>query len=198
MAETLQQVVRPITYKEAVDLIEEHKEAGRRVYIVSAAPEEIVEPLARFLGAEGAIASQAVVSAGRYTGQLLRYAYGPQKAATIRQLAERDGLDLNDSYAYSDSATDLPMLEIVGHPVAVNPDRALRRIAQMRGWPVLRFEQLMIVTPTGHRPLRTGMVGAGTLFLMAAAVVGVTVFVKRRSATASTTPLAGTTRPNAD
>ena len=188
VAETLQQVVRPITYKEAVDLIEEHKEAGRRVYIVSAAPEEIVEPLARFLGAEGAIASQAVVSAGRYTGQLLRYAYGPQKAATIRQLAERDGLDLNASYAYSDSATDLPMLEIVGHPVAVNPDRALRRIAQMRGWPVLRFEQLMIVTPTGHRPLRTGMVGAGTLFLMAAAVVGVTVFVKRRSATASTRP----------
>jgi HAD superfamily hydrolase (TIGR01490 family) len=188
VAETLQQVVTPITYKEAVDLIEEHKEAGRRVYIVSAAPEEIVEPLARFLGAEGAIASQAVVSAGRYTGQLLRYAYGPQKAATIRQLAERDGLDLNASYAYSDSATDLPMLEIVGHPVAVNPDRALRRIAQMRGWPVLRFQQLMIVTPTGHRPLRTGMVGAGTVFLMAAAVVGVTIFVKRRSATASARP----------
>ncbi len=188
VADTLQQVIRPITYKEAVDLIEEHKEAGRRVYIVSAAPEEIVEPLARFLGAEGAIASQAAVSAGRYTGQLLRYAYGPQKAATIRQLAERDGLDLNESYAYSDSATDLPMLEVVGHPVAVNPDRALRRIAQMRGWPVLRFEQLMIVTPTGHRPLRAGMVGAGGAFLLAAVAVGVAVFVKRRSASASASP----------
>lgn len=188
VVETLQQVAGPITYKEAVDLIEEHKSHGRRVYIVSAAPEEIVEPLAHYLGAEGAIASQAVVSAGRYTGQLLRYTYGPEKAATIRQIAERDGLDLNESWAYSDSATDLPMLEAVGHPVAVNPDRALRRIAQMRGWPVLRFEQLMVVTPSGHRPLRAGMLGAGSAFLLAAVAIGVAVFIKRRSATAPAGP----------
>ena len=147
VAETLIQVVGPITYKEAVDLIAGHKQAGRRVYIVSAAPEEIVEPLARYLGAEEAIASRAAVSAGLYTGQLLNYAYGPQKAATIRLIAERDGLDLNESWAYSDSVTDLPMLETVGHPVVVNPDRALRRIAQMRGWPVLQFSELMARNP---------------------------------------------------
>lgn len=182
VAETLQQVIGPITYKEAVDLIEEHKREGRQVYIVSAAPEEIVEPLARYLGAEGAIATQAAVSAGRYTGQLLRYAYGPQKADTIRQIAARDGLDLNQSWAYSDSATDLPMLEAVGHPVAVNPDRALRRIAQMRGWPVLRFEQLMMVTPTGRRPLRATAVGAGGAFVAAGIALGVFAFVRRRSA----------------
>jgi HAD superfamily hydrolase (TIGR01490 family) len=185
VADTLQQVIGPITYKEAVDLIEEHKQAGRQVYIVSAAPEEIVEPLARYLGAEGAIATQAAVSAGRYTGQLLRYTYGPQKAATIRQIAARDGLDLNRSWAYSDSATDLPMLEAVGHPVVVNPDRALRRIAQMRGWPVLRFERLMVVTPNVRRPLRAGVLGAGSAFVLAAIALGVATFVRRRSATAS-------------
>jgi HAD superfamily hydrolase (TIGR01490 family) len=181
VTDTLHQVIGPITYKEAVELIEEHKQAGRRVYIVSAAPEEIVEPLARYLGAEGAIATQAAVSAGRYTGQLLRYTYGPQKAAIIRQIAERDGLDLNNSWAYSDSATDLPMLEVVGHAVAVNPDRALRRIAQMRGWPVLRFEQLMVVNPSGRPPLRAGAVGAGSAFLLAAIAFGIAVFVRRRS-----------------
>lgn len=188
IADTLQQVVAPITYKEAVELIEEHRQAGRRVYIVSAAPEEIVEPLARYLGAEGAIATQAAVSAGRYTGQLLRYAYGPEKATTIRQIAESEHLDLQESWAYSDSATDLPMLEVVGHPVAVNPDRALRRIAQMRGWPVLRFEELVVMTPSGHRPLRTGMLGAGSAFLLAAVALGVVVLVRRRSATASARP----------
>src|SRR5271155_1361334 len=117
VADTLNQVVGPITYKEAVELIAKHKQEGRPVYIVSAAPEEIVEPLARYLGAEEAIASQAAVSAGRYTGQLLNYTYGPQKAATIRRIAERDHIDLTESWAYSDSATDLPMLEAVGHPV---------------------------------------------------------------------------------
>ena len=182
IADTLQQVVAPITYQEAVELIEEHRASGRRVYIVSAAPEEIVEPLARYLGAEGAIATQAAVSAGRYTGQLLRYTYGPEKAAIIRQIAERDRLDLTESWAYSDSATDLPMLEVVGHPVAVNPDRALRRIAQMRGWPVLRFEQLTVVTPTGHHPLRRGVLGAGSAFLLAGIALGVAVLVRRRSA----------------
>jgi HAD superfamily hydrolase (TIGR01490 family) len=189
VADTLNQVAGPITYREAVDLIAEHKEAGRRVYIVSAAPEEIVEPLARYLGAEGAIASQAVVNAGRYTGQLLQYAYGPQKAATMRQLAERDRLDLNESWAYSDSATDLPMLEAVGHPVAVNPDRALRRIAQMRGWPVLRFSEVMVVTPTGRRPVPASVIGAGSAFVVGGLVLGVAVFARRRSSLQARKPV---------
>jgi HAD superfamily hydrolase (TIGR01490 family) len=184
VADTLNQVVGPITYKEAVELIAKHKQEGRPVYIVSAAPEEIVEPLARYLGAEEAIASQAAVSAGRYTGQLLNYTYGPQKAATIRLIAERDNLDLTESWAYSDSATDLPMLEAVGHPVVVNPDRALRRIAQMRGWPVLRFSELMVVTPDGHRPLRAGLVGAGSAVLLLGLLLGIVFIARRRSAAA--------------
>jgi HAD superfamily hydrolase (TIGR01490 family) len=188
VAETLIQVVAPITYKGALDLIAEHKQAGRRVYIVSAAPEEIVEPLSRYLGAEGAIATQAVVSAGRYTGQLLNYAFGPQKAATIRQIAERDNLDLTESWAYSDSATDVPMLETVGHPVAVNPDRALRRTAQMRGWPILQFSELAVVTPSGHRPQRLGLVAAAGGVVLAAVLLTVAAFGHHRANTNVTSP----------
>ncbi len=140
----LTSAIDPITYVEARELIEEHRRAGRRVYLVSAAPAEIVEPLARHLGAHEAVASLARVGAdGRYTGELERYAYGEEKAALIRHLASRDGLDLAASFAYSDSATDVPMLETVGHPVAVNPDRALRRIAQLRGWEIVRFEHTL-------------------------------------------------------
>lgn len=184
---TLAQVAGPITYTEALDLITEHKSAGRRVYIVSASPAEIVEPLARYLGAEEAIATRAAVRAGRYTGQLLRYAFGPEKAAAMREAAERDDLDLAESWAYSDSATDLPMLEAVGNPVAVNPDRALRRIARMRGWPVLEFSQLAVMTPSGRRPprsFRSGLVGATGAVVLAALALSVAVVVKRRPASA--------------
>jgi HAD superfamily hydrolase (TIGR01490 family) len=148
VADGLVSLIDPITYSEARALIDEHRAAGRRVYIVSAAPAEIVEPLAHHFGVHEAIASQARVDHhGRYTGHLDRYAYGPAKAALIRQIAERDGLDLSRSWAYTDSATDLPMLEVVGHPVAVNPDRALRRIARMRGWETQRFEHLVQPAP---------------------------------------------------
>jgi HAD superfamily hydrolase (TIGR01490 family) len=140
----LSSAIDPITFAEAKELIDTHRHAGRKVYLVSAAPAEIVEPLAAHLGAHGAVASVAQVGAdGRYTGDMERYAYGQEKVALIHHLARRDGLDLAGSFAYSDSATDLPMLEAVGHPAAVNPDRALRRIAQLRGWEILRFEQLL-------------------------------------------------------
>ena len=138
----MEEVIDPITFVDAVRLIDGHRAAGRKVFLVSAAPVEIVAPLARHLGADEALASVPCVDAdGRYTGELERYAYGPTKAALVRELAERDGLNLADCYAYSDSATDLPMLEAVGHPVAVNPDRALRRVARERQWEICRFEQ---------------------------------------------------------
>ncbi len=144
VGEKLSSAIDPITFSEAKELIAAHRQSGRMVYLVSAAPVEIVDPVARHLGAHGAVASVARVgSDGRYTGDLERYAYGREKAAQIRDLAGREGLDLAASFAYTDSATDLPMLEAVGHPVAVNPDRALRRIAQIRGWEVLRFERLL-------------------------------------------------------
>jgi HAD superfamily hydrolase (TIGR01490 family) len=145
VVDALSRVIDPITYAEALELIEEHRSAGRRVYIVSAAPAEIVEPLAEHLGVHEAIASQAAVDTlGRYTGQMERYTYGPAKAEVMRMVAGRDGIDLAASWAYTDSATDLPMLEAVGHPVAVNPDRTLRRIAGQRGWSVLNFDRIVV------------------------------------------------------
>jgi phosphoserine phosphatase len=110
------------------------------VYLVSASPEEIVEPLAEHLGVDGCIASRTVVDEeGRYAGEMEFYSYGPFKAEAIRALAEREGIDLDESSAYSDSYTDLPMLETVGHPVAVNPDRVLAKVAREREWEVMQF-----------------------------------------------------------
>lgn len=138
--ETIEEAVEPIIYAEAMDLIEHHHEHGRLVVIVSASPEEIVRPLGRHLGVDETIASRAEVDAdGRYTGAMAFYAYGPYKAAAMRELAELHDVDLDHSYAYSDSYTDLPMLEAVGHPVAVNPDRVLARLARERSWDVRHF-----------------------------------------------------------
>ncbi|HSS11452.1 MAG TPA: HAD-IB family hydrolase [Acidimicrobiales bacterium] len=140
VAETLEAVVEPITYAEALELIDQHRAAGRRVYIISASPAEIVEPLARFLGVDEALASRARIDEdGCYTGEMDVYAYGPYKADLIREVAERDGINLDESYAYSDSYTDLPMLEVVGHPVVVNPDRPLLKTAKERDWEVREF-----------------------------------------------------------
>ncbi|MDP9074660.1 MAG: HAD-IB family hydrolase, partial [Actinomycetota bacterium] len=131
VADTLASVVEPIIYGEALDLIELHRAAGRRVYLISASPSEIVEPLGGFLGVDHVIASQARIDDdGRYTGEMEVYAYGRYKAALIHAAADRDDLDLAASYAYSDSYTDLPMLDVVGHPVVVNPDRVLARAAR--------------------------------------------------------------------
>jgi HAD superfamily hydrolase (TIGR01490 family) len=140
--EALTDVVTPIIYAEALELIEEHRAAGRRVFIVSASPEEIVEPLAQHLEVDEAIASRARIDAkGCYTGEMEFYAYGANKAEAMRSVAEKEGIDLSESWAYSDSATDLPMLEAVGHPVVVNPDRELARVARERQWEVRKFER---------------------------------------------------------
>jgi HAD superfamily hydrolase (TIGR01490 family) len=140
--EALTDVVTPIIYAEALELIEEHRAAGRRVFIVSASPEEIVEPLADYLEADEAIASRARIDGeGNYAGEMEFYAYGENKAVAMRETAEREGIDLSESWAYSDSATDLPMLEAVGHPVVVNPDRELARVARDRQWEVRKFER---------------------------------------------------------
>lgn len=140
--ETLDEVVSPIIFAEALELFAEHHAAGRDVVIISSAPAEVVEPLAEYLGADFAIATRADIDEnGRYTGQLAFYAYGPYKAEAVHELAARDGIDLANSYAYSDSVTDLPMLETVGHPVAVNPDRELARVARERGWEIREFRR---------------------------------------------------------
>src|SRR5690606_5867964 len=139
--ETLTDVIEPIVYDEALDLIRYHQAHGRRVFIISASPEEIVAPLARYLEVDEAIATRAKLhEQGRYTGEVESYAYGPYKAEAIARVAELEGIDLEASDAYSDSATDVPMLELVGHPVAVNPDRELARVARQRGWEIRHFE----------------------------------------------------------
>lgn len=140
VTETVDQVVTPLVYAEALAVMEDHRGAGRQVVVISASPEEIVRPLCRHLGVSDVIATRAAVDEdGRYTGELELYAYGPGKAEAMRAMAEQEGIDLEASYAYSDSITDLPMLEAVGHPVAVNPDAALRLIAEQRGWEIRKF-----------------------------------------------------------
>jgi HAD superfamily hydrolase (TIGR01490 family) len=137
--EVLEEVISPLIYAEALELIHDHRAAGRLVCIVSSSPEEIVQPLADMLRANRFIATRPTIVEGKYTGDLDFYAYGPAKAEAIRALADEVGLDLAGSFAYSDSVTDLPMLETVGNPVAVNPDKGLRRIAVERGWSIEAF-----------------------------------------------------------
>jgi HAD superfamily hydrolase (TIGR01490 family) len=137
--ETLHDIVTPLVFAEAADLIAAHKLCGRDVVVVSASGEEIVAPIARALGATHAMATRMVVEDGKYTGEVAFYCYGEGKVQAIRELAAREGYPLEHCYAYSDSITDLPMLEAVGHPFVVNPDKALRRAATERGWTVLAF-----------------------------------------------------------
>ena len=139
VTEVLDEVISPLIYAEALELIHDHRAAGRLIVIVSSSPEEIVEPLARMLDVDRWIATKPKVVDGLYTGELEFYAYGPAKADAIEKLAAQDDIDLSGSFAYTDSPSDLPMLEAVGNPVAVNPDRALRRIADERGWRVEYF-----------------------------------------------------------
>ena len=139
VADTLHNIVEPLVYDEAVSLIEEHRLAGRDVVVVSASGAEVVEPIAAMLGADRVIATRMEIVDGRYTGEIEYYAYAEEKARAIRELADEVGYDLENSYAYSDSVTDVHMLEIVGHPFAVNPDKELRRAAATHEWPVLVF-----------------------------------------------------------
>ncbi len=141
VAETLHEVVDPMVYDEAVALIEQHRAAGRDVVIVSTSGTELVEPIGEMLGADHVVATRMRVEDGRYTGEIEYYAYAEEKAKAVRRLAAERGYDLATSYAYSDSATDVPMLEAVGLPHAVNPDKELRRHAQELGWPVLTFDR---------------------------------------------------------
>src|SRR5919107_3620952 len=141
VAETLHSIIDPLVFDEAVTLIEQHHLAGRDVIIVSASGAEIVEPIGELLGVDDVIASRLAVQGGRYTGEIQFYAYAANKAEAMRTLAAQRGYHLARSFAYSDSMTDLPMLEAVGQPHVVNPDRELRRLARDRGWPVLQFSR---------------------------------------------------------
>lgn len=175
VTETVRESIEPTVYAEALDLIAQHHATGRDVVIVSASSSEIVEPVAAMLGADHVVASRMEVVDGRYTGGITSYAYGPAKADAVRDLAHREGYDLTACYAYSDSVTDLPLLEVVGHAAVVNPDRALRRLAAERGWTALSFARPIALRR--FPPRRTVPVGA--LLLVMALVVAVLVGRRR-------------------
>ncbi|MEU7045973.1 HAD family hydrolase [Streptomyces varsoviensis] len=184
VAETLHELIDPIIYDEAASLIESHHAAGRDVVIVSTSGAEVVEPIGELLGADRVVATRMVVADGVFTGEIAYYAYGPTKAEAIRELAETEGYDLARCYAYSDSATDVPMLESVGHPHAVNPDRALRREALARDWPVLSFNRpvrLKKRVPALSVPARPALATAVAVGA-AAATAGLVWYASRRKA----------------
>ena len=137
VAQAMEPILRPLVYAEPLDLVQQHRARGEPVYIVSATLQEVVQAIADDLGFDGALGTICEVKDGKYTGRAVRALHAENKAAAVREL----GFDLAESTAYSDSHTDLPLLEAVGHPVAVNPDRALRRIAAERRWPVLEFQR---------------------------------------------------------
>lgn len=146
--------VRP----EARQLIAMHEEEQRDTWIVSASPAGLIQPIADSLGMTGVVATQAEVIDGRYTGQLDGpFVYGAGKVEAIESLAADRGYDLRLCYGYSDSISDLPMLQSVGHPVAVNPDSELEDFAHQKGWPVVIFAR------TAKRALAFGGVGIGTI-----------------------------------
>ena len=171
VAETLHELIDPMVYAEAVQLFDEHHAAGRDVVIVSSSGEEVVGPIGGMLGVDHVIATRMVVQDGLYTGDIAFYAYGEGKAVAIRELAARRGWDLAECWAYSDSWTDRPMLELVGNPVAVNPDKALRRHAAGAGWQLLEFRRpvrMRTRLPKVPTPPGPPLVYAGAVVLAAA------------------------------
>jgi HAD superfamily hydrolase (TIGR01490 family) len=135
--------VLPRLYDQMLHVAWEHQDAGRPVFIVTAASQEMAEMLAHVLHFDGGIGSRSEVRHGVYTGKPAGpFTYREGKAEAIREVAGEQGIDLAESYAYSDSESDLPMMRAVGHPVAVNPDAELQRVAREEGWQIMRFDKL--------------------------------------------------------
>lgn len=168
--EAMHTVVTPVIYSEARELIDFHKAAGHDVIIISASASQLVEPIAAELGIDQVVATELEVADGRFTGEILFYAKGDAKAQAIADLAEANHYDLASSFAYSDSATDIPMLEMVGNPVAVNPDRAMKKHALESGWEVRSFKDPVPLFPLPNA--RDVGIGAGVIAGLAALTAG--------------------------
>ncbi|WP_346775012.1 HAD family hydrolase, partial [Cellulomonas sp. IC4_254] len=203
VAASLQDAIGPVVYAEALDLVAEHHAAGHDVVVVSASSSELVEPIAELIGADEVIASRMGVADGRYTGEIAFYAYGPAKARAMQDLAERRGYDLAASSAYTDSATDAPMLRVVGHGFVVNPDRTLRRMAEQEGWTPLVFRRHVAVAAGRRRAAlrqltgpaaRDGVVLGGLAALVVAALLAVWAVRSARSARSARSVRRGTPR----
>jgi HAD superfamily hydrolase (TIGR01490 family) len=136
--------ILPRIYPQMLDEVYAHQDAGRATFIVSAAGNGVVEPLAAVLGMDGGIGTRYEIGEdGAFTGRFDGpFVYGPGKVEAMEAFANQHGIDLSASYAYSDSVSDLPMLHAVGHPVVVNPDPPLAEVARQEGWQTMRFERL--------------------------------------------------------
>jgi HAD superfamily hydrolase (TIGR01490 family) len=154
--------VLPLVYKQVLAEAYGHQDAGRPAYMITAASQELAEVLAAVLVLDGGIGMRSEVRDGIYTGRPAGpFTYREGKAEAIRELAEREGIDLAESYAYSDSESDLPMLRAVGHPVAVNPDAALERVARAEGWRIMRFDKLGPMLKIGAATVTVALLGGG-------------------------------------
>jgi HAD superfamily hydrolase (TIGR01490 family) len=153
-----------------------HRRRGEPVWLVTAAPIELAEVVAARLGLDGALGTRAEEVDGKFTGKLIGdILHGPAKGVAVRELAELKGYDLTRCHAYSDSANDLPMLTLVGHPHAINPDHRLRERAEAEGWPVTDYR-------TGMRMLRAGVPRAALTGAATGAVAAGVALAKRARA----------------
>ena len=183
--EIAEEQIFPRVYRDIVDVIDGHRERGDLTFLVTAAPIELAETLARHLNMTGAIATVSEVDEnGFYTGRLVgNVMHGPEKAKAVAETAAEHGIDLAECAAYSDSMNDLPLLESVGYPHAVNPETELRRIAFQRGWPIhelrTRRRALLIGVPAG--------LGGAALF---GSGVALGAWLERRRAERARGPLA--------
>lgn len=178
VSETLDTIVDPMVYEEALDLIAHHRMLGHQIIIISSSGTDVVEPIGERLGADLAIGTQVGIEDGKYTGEILFYAYGPGKAEAMRSLAAERGYDLTECYAYSDSFTDVPMLEAVGHPVAVNPDTELRKVAVEKHWPIRDFAKPVAIK---SRIDKKQAAAAGAGVALGAVALGIAWYARRRS-----------------
>ena len=180
VARTLDESVGPLVYAEAQALIAEHRGQGDEIVVLSASGQEVVEPIAAMIGADRCLATRMAVVDGRYTGEIEYYCYGEAKAQAARDIAAERGYDLARCRAYSDSITDLPLLSAVGHPTVVNPDRALRRVAQERGWPVLTFAHPVALRRRFRRQARVGAIVTATAAALVGGVLAAGLTLRRR------------------
>lgn len=176
--EIAEEKIMPRVYEDVVRVIDSHASAGEETFLVTATPQELAAYLAEALGMTGALGTVSELDdEGRYTGRLLGdILHGEAKAKAVAALASERGIDLSSSAAYSDSKNDLPLLESVGHPHAVNPDPELRRVARARGWPIHELR-------TKRRALLIGVPSAlaGAALFSSGMAVGAAVVRRRQS-----------------
>ncbi len=180
VAEKVHLLIGSVVYVEALELFDEHRAAGREIVIVSSSSEHVVRPIGELLDVDHVIATRMTVVDGRYTGEIEFYAHGESKAEAMREFAAERGYDLEQCWAYGDSTTDQAMLEAVGNPTAVNPDKKLRQRAENSGWPVLDFQKKVRVRPW-HRP-HPGKAAVYALVGLAAVASGLAWETRRRRA----------------